>query len=139
MYCSTGPPGTNWMTTKVRNSTPRSVGSINRMRLTMYANMRASGGCLGRDAGPPGGQEPVHVGHALGRVRRDDLRVLQLPLAPRDAARARRPGRDQVVLVRDHAVQRTAGGGEVLAVVRDGEPRDQRVDGGILDAGIVAR
>ena len=35
MYCSTGPPGTNCVTMKVRTITPNSVGSISRMRLAM--------------------------------------------------------------------------------------------------------
>jgi hypothetical protein len=35
MSCSTGPPGTNWMTTKATVSTPSKVGSIRAMRLRM--------------------------------------------------------------------------------------------------------
>ena len=34
-YCSTGPPGTNWITTKVSSSTPNSVGIISSRRLKM--------------------------------------------------------------------------------------------------------
>jgi len=32
MACSTGPPGTNWITAKVMATTPKSVGIINSTR-----------------------------------------------------------------------------------------------------------
>jgi hypothetical protein len=34
---STGPPGTNWVTTKVTSITPKRVGIISSIRLKIYA------------------------------------------------------------------------------------------------------
>ena len=34
-YCSTGPPGTNWMTANVSNNTPNNVGTISSRRLAI--------------------------------------------------------------------------------------------------------